>query len=126
MVSMIRRISSQVCASVSASRLSPSCLARSPADNTGPVQYSDALPALTWQYKGFVNGEGPSVLGGTTTCTTTATTATLGSTTNAVTSPAGTYPITCSGQTAANYTITDQPGTLTVTPENAAIRYTGG
>jgi hypothetical protein len=90
------------------------------------VQYSDALPALTWQYKGFVNGEGPSVLGGTTTCTTTATTATLGSTTNAVTSPAGTYPITCSGQTAANYTITDQPGTLTVTPENAAIRYTGG
>jgi hypothetical protein len=96
------------------------------ADDKGPVQYSDALPTLTWQYSGFVHGEGPSVLSGTTSCSTTATTATLGSTTHAVTSPAGTYPITCSGQSSGNYTITYQPGTLTVTQENAAIRYTGG
>jgi hypothetical protein len=90
------------------------------ADSKGPVQYSDALPAFTWQYSGFVNGEGPSALSGTTSCTTTAATA------NTVTSPAGSYQIACSGQTATNYTITYKPGTLTVTPETAAIQYTGG
>jgi hypothetical protein len=89
------------------------------ADDKGPVQYSDPLPAFTWQYRGFVNGEGPGVLGGTTSCTTTAGT-------TIVTSPAGSYPITCSGQTATNYAITYQGGTLTVTPETAAIQYTGG
>jgi hypothetical protein len=89
------------------------------ADNKGPVQYSDPLPTLTYTYSGFVNGEGPSVLTGTTSCSTAAGT-------TVVNSPAGSYPITCSGQTAANYTITPKPGTLTVAAETAAIQYTGG
>jgi hypothetical protein len=66
----------------------------------------DPNPTLTVTYTGFVNGETAAVLGSSLTVTTTATT----------TSPAGTYPITPSGATAANYTITLVPGTLTVTP----------
>ncbi len=61
-------------------------------------------PALTATYAGFVNGEGPANLTGTLSCTTTAVT----------NSPVGSYPITCSGQTSANYTITYVPGTLTI------------
>jgi len=62
-------------------------------------------PAFTATYAGFVNGDTPASLTGTLVCTTTATTA----------NPAGTYPITCSGQTSATYTITYVPGVLTVT-----------
>jgi hypothetical protein len=54
---------------------------------------------------GFVNGESTSVLTTNPTCTTTATT----------TSPVGSYPITCSGATTANYAFTYVAGTLTVT-----------
>src|SRR5689334_1077352 len=61
-------------------------------------------PAFTASYSGFVLGEGPSVLSGTLTCTTTAVT----------TSPVGGYPITCSGQTSTNYAITYVAGTLHV------------
>jgi trimeric autotransporter adhesin len=63
-----------------------------------------ANPPLTATYSGFVNGETSSVLSGVLNCTTTATT----------TSPAGSYPITCSGQTSTNYAITYVPGTLKV------------
>ena len=62
-------------------------------------------PVLTWVATGFVNGENTNVLTTLPTCTTTATT----------TSPAGSYPIMCSGAAAANYSITYVPGTLTVT-----------
>jgi hypothetical protein len=62
------------------------------------------LPPLTATYSGFVLAENPSVLTGSLSCTTTAFTD----------SPAGIYPITCSGQSATNYTITFVPGTLTV------------
>ena len=62
-------------------------------------------PPLTWTATGFVNGESTNVLTTLPTCTTTVTT----------TSPAGNYPITCSGAAAANYSITYIPGTLTVT-----------
>ena len=61
-------------------------------------------PAFTATYSGFVLGEGPSVLSGTLSCTTTAVT----------TSPVGSYPITCSGQTSTNYAITYVAGTLHV------------
>jgi hypothetical protein len=61
-------------------------------------------PAFTATYSGFVLGEGPSVLGGTLSCTTTA----------VITSPVGGYPITCSGQTSTNYAITYVAGTLHV------------
>ena len=53
------------------------------------------MPTLTWKYDGFVNSEGPGVLIGTTTCSTTATVTAAGN----IASPAGDYPITCSGQT---------------------------
>lgn len=78
-------------------------------------QYSDPLPPLTGAYTGFVTGETTAVLTGTLACTTTATQF----------SSAGAYPINCSGQTAANYTINPVAGTLTVTQENTAIAYTG-
>lgn len=55
-------------------------------------------------YSGFQNNDGPANLGGALNCTTTATTA----------SAVGSYPITCSGQTSDNYTITYHPGTLKV------------
>lgn len=61
-------------------------------------------PALSATYSGFVNGEGPSALTGTLTCSTTAVT----------TSPVGTYPITCSGQMSTNYNITYVPGQLKI------------
>jgi len=61
-------------------------------------------PAFTTSYSGFVLGEGPAVLGGAQTCTTTAVT----------NSPVGSYPITCSGQTSANYTISYVGGTLSI------------
>jgi hypothetical protein len=61
-------------------------------------------PSFTVSYSGFVLGDGPGVLGGVLSCTTTAVT----------TSPVGSYPITCSGQTSSNYTITYVPGTLSI------------
>src|SRR5205085_10283355 len=63
-------------------------------------------PSFTATYTGFVNRDGPSTLGGILAFSTPATTA----------SPAGTYPITPNGLTAANYTLTFANGTLTVTP----------
>jgi sugar lactone lactonase YvrE len=63
------------------------------------------IPPLTASYSGFLPGEGPANLTGTLTCKTTATSS----------SPAGTYPITCSGQSSTNYAITYVPGTLTIT-----------
>jgi sugar lactone lactonase YvrE len=68
-------------------------------------------PALTWTARGFVNGDTTSVFTTNPTCTTTATT----------TSPVGSYPITCSGTAAANYTFTYVPGTLIVTCHYVSI-----
>jgi hypothetical protein len=68
-------------------------------------------PTLTWTASGFVNGDSSSVLATSPTCTTTATT----------TSPVGSYPITCSGAAAANYTFTYVPGSLTVTCHYVSI-----
>src|SRR5262249_37400314 len=61
-------------------------------------------PTFTATYGGFVNGDTPSSLRGTLSCTSPATT----------TSPVGSYPITCLGQSSTNYTITFVPGTLKV------------
>ncbi len=64
-------------------------------------------PTLTYAITGFVNGDTQSVVSGTPTLSTTATTG----------SAAGTYPITISAGTlaATNYTFTFVNGTLTVT-----------
>jgi len=66
----------------------------------------DPNPPLTVSYTGFVYGETQTVLTTPVTVTTTAVTS----------SPAGTYPITPSGATAANYNIVFANGTLTVSP----------
>lgn len=66
----------------------------------------DPNPTLTITYTGFVYGETSSVLTIQPTITTTATT----------NSPSGTYPITVSGASAANYSITYVNGTMTITP----------
>jgi hypothetical protein len=96
------------------------------ADNKGPVQYSDPLPSLTATLTGFRNGQTLATSGvtGSPTCSTTAGTTT-------VTVPQDSYPITCKVGTlsALNYTVPAanfKNGSLTVTPETAAIQYTGG
>lgn len=68
-----------------------------------------ANPPLTATYTGFVLAETPAVL---LTPAVLATTATTGS-------APGTYPITVTGATAANYTITMLDGLLTVQPKQA-------
>jgi hypothetical protein len=74
------------------------------ADNVSKVTEA-ALPTFTATYSGFVNGEGPGVVTGL-----------VLSTTATASSPAGTYAITASGATAANYAITYVDGALTVVP----------
>ena len=59
-----------------------------------------ATPAFTATYAGFVLGQTSANLGGTLKCSATTT--------------GGLHPITCSGQTSANYAITFVPGVLTV------------
>jgi len=64
-------------------------------------------PALSYTVTGFQNGDTSSVVHGTATCSTTATTA----------SGYGTYPITCTAgtlTTTTNYTFSFKPGVLTV------------
>jgi hypothetical protein len=66
--------------------------------------YHGAVPAITASYTGFVGGDGPSSLTTKPACSTTATS----------TSPAGTYPSTCSGAADPNYTISYAQGTITI------------
>ena len=73
--------------------------------------YGAALPTLTASYGGFVNGDQPT---GLTTAPTLVTTAT-GS------SHVGSYSITASGAVDADYTISYQPGSLSVTPAALTI-----
>lgn len=68
--------------------------------NNATKVFNTPNPPLGSTASGFVNGEGMGVLNTIPVCATTATT----------TSPVGGYPITCSGATAANYTITYVPG----------------
>jgi hypothetical protein len=68
--------------------------------------YLAALPALTAQYSGFKGGDTPAVLSGALSCVTTATQA----------SPIGSYAITCSGRSSANYNISYAGSQLTVLP----------
>jgi hypothetical protein len=73
------------------------------ADSKSKV-YGAPLPALTYTITGFVLGEAEANLA----------TPVAPSTTGTASSSAGTYPITVSGATSANYTITFKSGTLTV------------
>jgi hypothetical protein len=67
--------------------------------------YGQTNPVLTINYTGFVNGENASIVSGS------------GPSTLADTnSPIGPYVISLSGQTAQNYSVTNQNGTLTIAP----------
>jgi hypothetical protein len=85
-------------------------LSITPAQLTGTSQNATAtfgapIPALTAMFSVFVNGDGPGSLTGTLSCTTTAVAG----------SPAGMYPITCTGQSSPNYNITyNNTGVLTI------------
>jgi autotransporter-associated beta strand protein len=68
--------------------------------------YGAALPALTASFNGFVNGDTSGSLNTQPTVTTTAT----------ASSHVNTYPINASGAVDGDYTISYDPGTLTVTP----------
>jgi filamentous hemagglutinin family protein len=66
--------------------------------------YGAALPMLTADYSGLVNGDGTSAISGLTL-----------STSALASSNVGAYGITASGATSGNYNITLDPGTLTIT-----------
>ena len=68
------------------------------------MTYGGTVPAITPSYSGFAGHDSPSSLSAPPSCSTTATPA----------SPAGTYPSTCSGAADPNYTISYNPGTVTV------------
>ncbi|MDE3204210.1 MAG: hypothetical protein KGQ66_08290, partial [Acidobacteriota bacterium] len=70
--------------------------------------YGGATPPLSTILSGFVAGDGPAVVSGSPSCSTTA----------IASSPVGPYPITCATGTlsATNYTFASVPGTLTVLP----------
>jgi hypothetical protein len=67
----------------------------------------DPNPTLTYTITGFIDGDDESDLTSPVTCTTTATDS----------SPAGTYPITCTGAASEKYAITYTAGVLTVVGE---------
>ncbi len=68
------------------------------------MTYGSAPPTIAPLYSGFVNGDTPAVLSTQPTCSTTATS----------TSTPSTYPSSCSGGSAANYALSDEPGSVTV------------
>ena len=82
--------------------------------------FGQANPPLTYTISGFVGGDTSAVVSGTAACTTTATPS----------SPAGTYPITCTAGTlsAPGYTFaTFVAGTLTVSYSRPCLTgYTRG
>lgn len=81
------------------------------ANNQAKV-YGDAVPLLSANYRGFVNGDNASVLDTPVSLTTTATPA----------SKVGSYVIIPGGASAANYTINFVNGTLAIQPAPLVIR----
>jgi hypothetical protein len=81
--------------------------------STQTMTYRGTIPALTYTITGFVNGETAAVVGGSATCTTTATSS----------SAIGEYPITCSTGTlsAANYSFSFVNGYLMVNATTPGI-----
>jgi hypothetical protein len=73
-----------------------------------------ANPPFIVRYVGFVNGETPSVLGGTLTFSTAATSS----------SPMGSYSVTPGGLTSTNYTIQFVAGTLDITAGYRIVGFT--
>jgi len=82
--------------------------------NNASKVYGEALPAFTASGAGFVNGDSMASLAGTVTFTTSAT----------ATSAPGSYSVTPSGMSSANYSITFANGTLTVTQAATSMTLT--
>jgi alpha-tubulin suppressor-like RCC1 family protein len=78
--------------------------------------YGGATPAVTASYAGFVNGDNVSNLTSPPTCSTAVTT----------TTPAGTYPSTCTGAADPNYAITYAAGSVMVGPAPLSIAASSG
>jgi hypothetical protein len=83
------------------------------ANNAGKV-YGEVLPAFTASGAGFVDGDSMASLAGTLAFATSAT----------ATSAPGSYSVTPSGVSSANYTITFAAGTLTVTKADTSLTLT--
>jgi len=77
--------------------------------------YNTANPTLTISYSGFKYSDNASAIS----------TPPMASTTAVTNSNVGTYPITLTGGSAANYTLTLANGTLTVTQATPTLSYTG-
>jgi hypothetical protein len=86
-----------------------------PNPKTPSRQYSDPNPSFSPSYTGFVNNETDAVLGTKPTCSSVATTS----------SGPGSYAISCSGGVGNNYSFSYQPGTLSVTKEDASAEFSG-
>ncbi len=85
--------------------------------NSAGKAYGAPLPALSAMVSGYVNGDTSSVVSGTPVVATIAT----------ANSPAGNYAITVSGSlSAANYTFTYAPGTLTISAGVLTVITDGG
>ena len=82
--------------------------------NNAARPFGGAEPVFTVSYSGFVNGDGPGSLSGTLVC----------ASSDAASSPVGTYAINCSGLSSPNYTITFVRGTLSVVQENTLLTVT--
>ena len=90
--------------------------------SNGTMVYGGSSPAITPIYSGFVNNQTSAILAPPPTCSTTAT----------ATSNVGSYPSTCSGAAAPNYTINYIAGSVTVgtaplsiTASSAVMAYGG-
>ena len=83
--------------------------------SSGTMTYGGLVPTITASITGFVLGQTSAVITTQPTCSTTATS----------TSPAGSYPSSCSGAAAANYTFNYVPGTVTVNPATLTITASG-
>ena len=98
--------------------ISPAPLTITPTSIT--VKYGQILPKVSWSAN-FVNGDSAASLSTQPTCTTTVQTRANG----AVSSPAGTYPITCKGAAGANYSISYASGSVTVSLAHLSMKYAG-
>lgn len=81
-----------------------------------PALRAHAIPTITATITGFVNDQTSSVVTTQPTCSTTAT----------ASSPVGSYPTTCTGGVAPNYTFNYVAGALTVTPAALTITASSG
>ena len=85
------------------------------AANSASRQFGQANPAFSATFAGFVNGDMPTSLSGTLSCVSAATPSSSVS--------GSPYPITCSGISSTNYSITFVPGLLTISKATPSITW---